>query len=135
MRVLQINVLKFGVLFQDYAPNLPNLKAYLNLVYNTGLPGGSPAYADVYQFQNRLNDYKRADVGISYVFIDVNKQKTTGFLANFKELALGLELFNIFDIRNANTNTWVRDAYSKRQYGIPNYMTGRVLNFKLKMQF
>lgn len=127
--------LKFGVLFQDYVPNLPDLKAYLNLVYNTGVPGGAPAYADVYQFQNRLNDYKRADVGVSYVFADANKQHKTGFLRNFKELTAGLELFNIFDIRNSNTNTWVRDAYSKNQYGIPNYMTGRVLNFKLGVQF
>lgn len=127
--------LKFGVLFQDYVPNLPDLKAHLNLVYNTGLPGGAPAYADVYQYQNRLNDYKRADVGISYVFADVNKKHKTGFLKNFKEFTAGIELFNIFDIRNSITNTWVRDAYSKAQYGIPNYMTGRVLNFKVGMQF
>jgi hypothetical protein len=46
--------LKFAILFQDYVPNLPNLKAYLNLVYNTGVPGGAPAYADVYKFQGRL---------------------------------------------------------------------------------
>ncbi len=127
--------LKFGVLFQDYVPNIPDLKAYLNIVYNTGLPGGAPAYSDVYQYQNRLNDYKRADVGISYVFTDANKKRTTGFLRNFKELTAGLELFNLFDIRNSITNTWVRDAYSKQQYGIPNFMTGRVLNFKVGMQF
>ncbi|MCD8453960.1 TonB-dependent receptor [Tenacibaculum finnmarkense genomovar ulcerans] len=127
--------LKFGVLFQDYVPNIPSLKAYLNIVYNTGLPGGSPAYTDVYKYQHRLNDYKRADVGISYIFTDISKKKSTGFLANFKELTAGLELFNLFDIRNSITNTWVRDAYSKQQYGIPNYMTGRVLNLKIGMQF
>lgn len=126
--------LKFGVLFQDYVPNLPDLKAYLNIVYNTGLPGGAPAYSDVYQFQSRLNDYKRADIGVSYVLADANKKSTAGFLQHFKELTIGLELFNVFDIRNANTNTWVRDAYSKRQYGIPNYMTGRVLNATVKMK-
>ena len=129
--------LKFGVLFQDYVPNIPDLKAYLNIVYNTGLPGGSPAYANVYQYQQRLNDYKRADVGISYVFTDASKNNNnnTGFLASFKELTAGLELFNLFDIQNSITNTWVRDAYSKQQYGIPNYMTGRVLNFKIGMEF
>ncbi|MCF2873230.1 MULTISPECIES: carboxypeptidase-like regulatory domain-containing protein [unclassified Tenacibaculum] len=127
--------LKFGALFQDYVPNLPDLKAHLNIVYNTGLPGGAPAYADVYQYQTRLDDYKRADVGISYVFADVNKQHKTGFLKNFKEFTAGLELFNVFDIRNSITNTWVRDAYSKAQYGIPNFMTGRVLNFRVGMQF
>jgi hypothetical protein len=31
--------LKFGLLFQDYMPVLPSVKLYLNLVYNTGLPG------------------------------------------------------------------------------------------------
>ncbi|KAB1155135.1 TonB-dependent receptor [Tenacibaculum aiptasiae] len=127
--------LKFGALFQDYVPNLPDLKAHLNIVYNTGLPGGAPAYADVYQYQTRLDDYKRADVGISYVFADANKQHKTGFLKNFKEFTAGLELFNVFDIRNSITNTWVRDAYSKAQYGIPNFMTGRVLNFRVGMQF
>jgi hypothetical protein len=127
--------IKFGILFQDYVPNLPDLKAYLNLVYNTGVPGGSPAYADVYRFQERLRDYKRADLGVSYIFVDANKQFSTGWLSKFKELSAGLELFNMFDIQNSITNTWVRDVYSKTQFGIPNYMTGRVLNFKVGMTF
>lgn len=127
--------IKLGILFQDYVPNLPDLKAYLNLVYNTGVPGGSPAYADVYNFQNRLPDYKRADLGISYVFTDASKRQETGWLDNFKELTAGIELFNMFDIQNSITNTWVRDVYSKQQFGIPNYMTGRVLNFKIGVQF
>ena len=127
--------LKFGILFQDYVPNLPDLKAYLNLVFNTGVPGGSPSYSNPYNFQNRLRDYKRADLGVSYVFTSEKKQFTTGFLSNFKELTAGLELFNMFDIQNAITNTWVRDVYSKTQFGVPNFMTGRVLNFKIGMQF
>ena len=127
--------LKVGILFQDYVPNLPDLKAYLNLVYNTGVSGGAPAYADVYDYQTRLNDYRRADVGISYIFVDANKIKKTGVLSKFKELNVGLEIFNVFDITNSITNTWVRDVYSKYQYAIPNYMTGRVFNAKLKMKF
>jgi hypothetical protein len=127
--------IKFGILFQDYVPNLPDLKAYLNLVYNTGVPGGAPAYADVYRFQERLRDYKRADLGVSYIFVDANKQFSTGWLSKFKELSAGLELFNMFDIQNSITNTWVRDVYSKTQFGIPNYMTGRVLNFKVGVTF
>ena len=126
---------KLGILFQDYVPNLPDLKAYLNLVYNSGVPGGSPSYADVYKFQSRLSAYKRADLGVSYVFVDKNKKATSSWLRNFKELTAGLELFNLFDINNSITNTWVRDVYSKTMYGIPNYMTGRVLNFKIGMQF
>ncbi|CAM4096570.1 TonB-dependent receptor [Flavobacterium sinopsychrotolerans] len=124
--------LKFGLLFQDYMPNIPSIKLYLNLVYNTGLPGGSPSYADPYLYQNRLNDYRRVDVGFSKVFIDnTTIKKDTGWFKDFKELAIGLEIFNLFDNQNAITNTWVRDVYSKNQYAIPNYMTTRVFNVKL----
>ena len=124
--------LKFALLFQDYMPNIPSLKLYLNLVYNTGLPGGSPSYADPYLYQNRLNDYRRVDVGFSKVFIDNTAAKTnSGWFKDFKELAIGLEIFNLFNNQNAITNTWVRDVYSKNQYAIPNYMTTRVFNVKL----
>tara|TARA_B110000238_G_scaffold120498_1_gene130522 strand:+ start:3440 stop:5887 length:2448 start_codon:yes stop_codon:yes gene_type:complete len=127
--------IKFGILFQDYVPNLPDLKAYLNLVYNSGVPGGAPSYSDPYNFQQRLRDYRRADLGVSYIFVDTNKRYTNGWMSKFKELSAGLELFNMFDIQNAITNTWVRDVYSKTQFGIPNFMTGRVLNFKFAMKF
>ena len=126
---------KLGILFQDYVPNLPNLKAYLNLVYNSGVPGGAPAYADTYSFQNRLRDYRRADLGVVYVFTDTKKRYTSGWLSKFKELTAGLELFNMFDIQNSITNTWVRDVASKNQFGIPNFLSGRILNFRIGMKF
>ena len=127
--------LKFGILFQDYVPNIPNLKMYLNLVYNTGLPGGSPSYANPYEYQNRLPDYKRADLGISYVVIDSKKAFKRGWKSKFKELNIGIEIFNMFDVQNSITNTWVRDVYSKRQYSIPNYLTPRVFNIRVGMRF
>ena len=127
--------LKFGILFQDYMPNLPSMKLYMNLVYNTGLPGGSPSYADVYTYQSRLRDYRRADVGFSYVLTEKNTERPDGhWLKRFEDLSLGFEIFNIFNNQNAITNTWVRDAYTKNQYGIPNYMTTRVFNLKLSVK-
>jgi hypothetical protein len=127
--------LKFALLFQDYMPKIPSIKLYLNLVYNTGLPGGSPSYADPYLYQNRLRDYRRADVGFSKVLIDEQNPSDKKWLQSFKELAIGLEIFNLFDNQNAITNTWVRDVYSKNQYAIPNYMTTRVFNVKVNMRF
>lgn len=124
--------LKFGVLFQDYMPKLPSVKLYLNLVYNTGLPGGSPSYADSYVYQTRLRDYRRADVGFMYVFTEENEKRPDAhWLKKFKDLSVGFEIFNLFNNQNAITNTWVRDVYTKNQYGIPNYMTTRVFNVKL----
>lgn len=124
--------LKFGILFQDYMPNIPNVKLYLNLTYNTGLPGGSPSYADAYEYQSRLRDYRRVDVGFSYLFTEKNNERPEGhWLKKFNDLSLGFEIYNMFNNQNAITNTWVRDAYTKNQYGIPNYMTTRVFNIKL----
>lgn len=125
--------LKFAVLFQDYVPNYPNLKMYLNMVYNTGVPGGSPSYANPYIFQNRLKDYFRSDIGISYVFKDAENTTNIKWLENFKEFSLGIELFNMFDVQNSITNTWVRDIASSQSVAIPNYLSGRVLNVKLKI--
>jgi hypothetical protein len=127
--------LKFAVLFQDYVKVIPDLKMYLNLVYNTGLPGGSPSYADPYDFQTRLPDYRRADLGVSYVVVSENKRRDSGIFKPFRELTIGAEIFNIFDVRNSITNTWVRDVYTKTQYAIPNFLTPRVFNVRLTAQF
>ncbi|NIJ45414.1 hypothetical protein FHR24_001882 [Wenyingzhuangia heitensis] len=134
---------KFAMLFQDYVPSNPNFKAYLNLVLNSSLPGGSPINAsaepnsqvDRYDFQTRLRPYRRADIGVAYIIVDENKSYQSGFLKHFKELDLGLELFNIFDINNTTTNTWIYDVDSKSYNGVPNVLTGRILNFKVGMEF
>ena len=127
--------LKIGMLFQDYVKVVPNLKGYLNLQYNTGLPGGSPSYADPYNFQERLPDYKRVDLGVSYVLIDAIRPKEEGVFKYFKELTLGAEIFNIFDVQNSISNTFVRDVYTKVQYSIPNYLSPRVFNVRLTAKF
>ncbi len=127
--------LKFGMLFQDYVKVIPSLKMYLNLTYNTGLPGGSPSYADPYDYQVRLPDYKRADLGVSYVIVDNTKLRENGWLKVFKEFTVGAEIFNIFDVQNSITNTFVRDVYTKVQYSIPNYLTPRVFNVRLTAKF
>ncbi|WP_411895689.1 carboxypeptidase-like regulatory domain-containing protein [Winogradskyella sp. A2] len=127
--------LKFGALFQDYVPNMPDLKMYLNLVYNTGVPGGSPSYADPYDFQIRLRDYRRADLGISYEIVNPERKYSSNWKKAFKQFSIGFEIYNMFNNQNTITNTWVRDVYSKRQFAIPNFLTPRVFNLRLSARF
>ncbi|WP_439152175.1 TonB-dependent receptor [Winogradskyella sp.] len=127
--------LKFGALFQDYVPNMPALKMYLNLVYNTGVPGGSPSYADPYDFQIRLRDYRRADLGISYELVNPENTYNAKWKKAFKELSFGFEIYNMFNNQNTITNTWVRDVYTKRQFAIPNFLTPRIFNLRLSARF
>lgn len=127
--------LKFAVLFQDYVASIPDLKLYLNMVYNTGVPGGSPSYADPYDFQSRLRDYRRVDLGISYIFADRGKTFPKGhWLHHFKEFNIGFEIFNLFNNQNSITNTWVRDVDTQNQFAVPNFLTSRILNLKLSMR-
>ncbi len=125
---------KLAILFQDYVPNYPNLKMHLNMVYQTGVPGGSPSYADPYDFQNRLKSYFRSDVGISYIFKDNENNSKGKWLEKFKEFSIGIELFNMFDVQNSITNTWVRDISSNASVAVPNFLSGRVLNVKMSMK-
>ncbi len=130
--------LKVAFLFQDYAPSIPNLKLYINMVYQTGLPGGSPSYADPYQFAElpRLRDYFRSDIGINYVITDATKPYPKGhWLHVFKDLTAGFEIYNIFDRQNSITNTFVRDASTRQQFAIPNFLSPRVFNVRMSAKF
>ena len=127
--------LKLGLMFQDYMPAIPNLKLYLNMVYNTGLPGGSPSYVDSYDYQIRLKNYMRTDAGFSYIFKDQTFNTDKKWLQAFDEMSLGFEIYNMFNNENAITNTWVRDVYTKTMYAIPNRMTMRTFNLKLNIRW
>lgn len=128
--------LKFAALFQDYIPKIPKAKLYLNMVYNTGLPGGQPQFADPFDFQSRLPDYFRADVGFFYTLKEEGDELRKGhWLKPFKDLEIGFEIFNIFDRLNSITNTFVRDAQSKQQFAIPDFLSPRVFNLRIRGSF
>ncbi len=123
---------KFAMLFQDYVPKIPNLKMYLNLVYNGGIPTGSPSYADPYKFQFRTGDYFRTDLGIFYVFSE--RPHKGKFLQKFKYFSAGFEILNMFNVQNSISNMWIRDIYSKKVYRVKNYLTGRLFNLKVRIR-
>ncbi|MBT8320851.1 MAG: TonB-dependent receptor, partial [Eudoraea sp.] len=94
------------------------------------------SYADPYNFQNRLRDYRRADLGISHIFVDENNTYPKGhWLNGIENLNVGFEIYNLFNNQNSITNTWVRDVDSKQQFAVPNFMTSRVLNIIVRMRF
>ena len=125
---------KFAMLFQDYVPRMPNMRMYLNMTFNGGIPTGSPSYADPYEFQFRTNNYFRTDIGMFYIIKDENAKTKSRFLNRFTYLSAGFEILNTFDARNSISNMWVRDIYSKKVYRVKNYLTGRIFNFKLNIR-
>ena len=127
---------KVSAFFQDYMPILPSFKVNVNFVYAAGLPMSAPQFTDPYKYQETLNDYKRVDIGFVKEFINQKDLKPrNGFWQNFKEVSVGLDVFNIFDIRNEISNTWIRDVNSSSVYSVPNRLTGRFFNAKLNVKF
>ncbi|MXV38694.1 TonB-dependent receptor plug domain-containing protein [Flavobacteriaceae bacterium Ap0902] len=126
---------KASLFFQDYMPLFEDFKVSTTLVYATGLPNGSPVLTDPYAFQQRLPDYKRVDIGLLKVFKDDRIDTSIPFLNSFKEFAIGLDIFNVFDIQNTVSNQWIRDVNSNAIYGVPNRLTGRFFNGKIIMKF
>lgn len=75
-------------------------------------------------------------MGISYIFADEKNQHPQGhWLHSFKEFNVGFEIFNMFNNLNSITNTWVRDVDTQQQFGVPNFLTSRILNLKFGMRF
>ena len=135
---------RFSMFYQDYMPKFPSMRVNLTLVYANGLPSGTPIslnengqpdFEAPYKYQRTLPSYKRVDIGLSKVFIDQKDNKVNGgFWGNFKELTLGVQIFNAFNISNTVANQWVNDVNSGYNYPVPVRLTGRFFNVKLEFK-
>jgi len=52
------------------------------------------------------------------------------WLKHVKNIWLNVEVFNLLDFQNVNSYYWVTDI-SNHKLAVPNYLTGRQLNFKV----
>jgi hypothetical protein len=120
--------------FQDYFPG--NKRAMLNLkgVLSGGLPVTIP-YQGWESFVRRTPPYRRVDIGFSYQLAGgMDRIMDRPFFRNFKNIWLGIDVFNLFDINNTNSYYWITDVYNNR-YAVPNYLTGRQLNLRVSVDF
>ena len=111
--------------FTDYFPGTDRWTMTLRLAFADGLPFGAPHRGlEVVQF--RAPAYKRADIGMSFRAIKNGK--------GIKNLWLGVDCLNLFGISNVNSYYWVTDVTNK-QWAVPNYLTGRQINGKIKLEW
>jgi len=122
--------LNFGIFFQDYIPKHETWQAYVNLLFGTGLP-----VEKTDKPYPRFSPYRRVDLGISKQLKGDDKMLPEGNpFRYFQNIWLSLEVFNLLDINNEISYTYVTDIRGL-QYGVPNYLTGRRVNLKLIMRF
>ena len=124
----------FALFFQDYIPRNPTWKMHIKLIFGSGLPFGppnSPKYTHTY----RMPPYRRVDIGFS-------KQLIGGYssfgpknpLKHIESAWVSLEVFNLFQIANTISYIWVKDK-NGREYAVPNYLTPRLINVRLAVNF
>jgi hypothetical protein len=128
-----------NIFFQDYLPGYPTWRAHINIAFVTGIPVISP-YNDRYNEFHRLPSYRRADLGITKIIKGGNSAFTGGkLLKYFDNVFAGVEIFNLLDINNTISYLWIKTVNNMdgqmRQFAVPNYLTGRSLNFRLSATF
>lgn len=115
--------------FTDFFPGTEKWKMFLKLAYADGLPFSAP-HQELERNVYRAPAYKRADIGLNYRLINnEDKQKRTFF----KNVWLGLECLNLFGINNVNSYYWITDV-TNQQYSVPDYLTGRQINFRVSVE-
>ena len=120
--------------FQDYFPG--NKRAMINLkgLLSGGLPVTVPNKGWE-SFVRRTRPYRRVDIGFSYQIAGGQDAiMDRPFFRQFKNIWLGVDAFNLFDIVNSNSYYWITDVYDQ-QHAVPNYLTRRQLNFRVSVDF
>jgi hypothetical protein len=124
----------FGLFFQDYLPKYPSFKFNLNLQFGSGLPFGPPTHLR-YQQILRMPPYRRVDAGFAYNILKTNREvKRKNVFNHLKEMWVYLEIFNLLQVQNTVSYTWIQDVTGNR-YAIPNYLTNRQVNVRLQIKF
>jgi len=125
-----------SIFFQDYLPKNENFKMHLNLSIGTGLPFGLRDNNEVFRNTYRLSAYHRVDIGFSLALWDQSRraQRPSHFLSFTRNTWISLEVFNLMQVQNQADNTWIKTVFAQ-QYAIPNYLTSRRINLRLRMEF
>lgn len=124
----------FSLFFQDYFPGNKRAKVNIKGVLSGGLPVTAPrtGYEAGYY---TMPAYKRVDLGFSYQLAGgVDAVMDRGFLRHLKNVWLGVDIFNLFDMKNVSSYFWITDV-DGYQHAIPNYLTGRQLNLRIIADF
>lgn len=126
----------FSTFFQDYLRKNKNVRMHLNFTVGSGLPFGVPDNNIIYRNPYRFAPYHRVDVGFGFQLWKEQwrKRKPNHFLRFTRNTWASLEVFNLMKVANEASNVWIK-TIENTQYAIPNYLTGRRLNVRIRMDF
>ncbi len=136
-------LLSASIFFQDYVPGYPFFKAHLSLMYGSRLPVSVPHTERGLTIPRGGGDYKRVDIGFSFVPFDKKRRPKLRLLRPISSLWLTAEVFNLLGVNNTVSYLWIRPVQNianaggsiHEMYAVPNHLTARLLNIKLSVRF
>lgn len=122
--------------FQDYLRKNKNITMQLNFTVGTSLPFGIPDNNVEYRNPYRFQPYHRVDIGFGFQLWKKEwlERRPRHFLRFTRNTWASFEVFNLMKVANEASNTWIK-AITNVQYAIPNYLTGRRVNVRVRMDF
>ncbi|MEZ4966840.1 MAG: carboxypeptidase-like regulatory domain-containing protein [Saprospiraceae bacterium] len=129
-------VVTMSMFFQDYLRKNENIRMHLNFTVGTSLPFGIPDNNIIFRNPYRFAPYHRVDIGFGFLLWkqEWRHRRPGHFLRFTRNTWASFEVFNLLKVANEASNTWIK-AITNVQYAIPNYLTGRRVNLRLKMDF
>ncbi|RAK70067.1 TonB-dependent receptor [Hymenobacter edaphi] len=121
-----------GIFFQDHLPNNPSVRGYVNFVFGSGLPFSPPALPELRGTSKLTRSYKRVDLGFSKV-LSLRTIRSSKFYQP-ESLWMGLEVLNVFAANNVAGYSYIQDL-NGATYGVPNYLSQRVVNLRVIARF
>ena len=122
-----------SIFFQDQLPGNHSVRAFLNLVFGTGLPFSPPGLPQFRGDDALTRPYQRVDLGISKVVsLRAGGPKTRR--TDLESLWLGLEILNLLGANNVAGYSYLQDV-SGITYAVPSYLSQRVVNVKVVARF
>lgn len=116
--------------YTDYFPGSDRWLMTLRLTYADGLPFSAP-HRELERNEFRAPAYRRADIGMTYRLLNNEDHHHKSI---FRNIWLGVDCLNLFDISNVNSYYWVTDV-TNQMYAVPNYLTRRQINAKVRFEF
>ena len=115
--------------FTDYFPGTNRWLMNVKLAYADGLPFSAP-HRELERNNFRAPAYRRADIGMSYRLLNNEDRHSKSI---FKNIWIGVDCLNLLGINNVNSYYWITDV-TNQQFAVPNYLTGRQINARVRFE-
>jgi hypothetical protein len=111
------------------------IQVNVRMIWAAGLPFSVPG-SNTYKAGLTAPPYRRVDFGISYCLLNEEEMtyRSNSLLRNVRNVWIGGDIFNLFDIKNVSSYSWFADVTGAK-YAVPDRLTGRQINIKLIAEF